>query len=199
MKLAHSNLPALIPVRVPWQISASAAFLRPESPNVQVGQPTHIDFVGFFGSQERGEKGYSGEQVVVVQEPEPFRENHDGPKSAYQLVRVKFDCSYVLRVCPGLSESRVIDPSLYDWDKVTGRLLPGETTDECVRRIRADWLSTGVCPNPRMYEVSPSSWLKQLNLTGGDDLWKHYLLAGSDDYVEVIAQNWTWLLGQAVS
>ncbi len=192
------NRPALVPVRVPWQISASAAFIRPEASEINSEKPFHVDFVGFFALHEAGDPGRSGAELLVVESPPPFVENQNGVSARFHHVRVQFDRASAFRMFPALSDSRVIDDAAYNWTQVAGRWLPGEKVEDSLRRIRAVWRETSICPNPRMYEVRPSQWKDQVDLSAGVE-WSHYLLAGSDEYIEIIAASWTWILGQPVS
>ena len=139
----------------------------------------------------------SGHAVTVVKAPPSFSENTESAKSIYHQIRVIFDRGYWFRFSPGFSESQVIETAAYDWSEVSARLLPGERSHENIERVVSAWRETGVCPNPRMYEVVFSSWLSQLGLDEGKK-WKHFLIAGSDGYIEIVAQGWKWLLGQPI-
>jgi hypothetical protein len=191
----QTSLPVLRSVQVSWQISASVAYLRPESRPVTAGQPARVVFVGFFGLHVPPNIGQFGTQVMVVDRPPPFQEETGGVTRQFHQVRVIFPECRELRFSPGLSDSRVFDESSYDWSEVDGRTLPGESLDACLGRIRDTWKRTGLCPDPRMYKVSGSLWLRELNLPVAE-AWKHYLLAGSDEYIEVIGRGWSWTLGQ---
>jgi hypothetical protein len=48
-----------------------------------------------------------------------------------------------------------------------------------------------------MYEVVPSIWKTESGLQGSESV-KHYLLAGTDEFVEVLAPRWEWILGDPV-
>jgi hypothetical protein len=197
MDTVPNQRPRLIPVQVPWQISASAAYLRAEFAETQSHQPIRADFVGFFRCNETGSAGHFGTSVEISKPPPPFQEAGDGSRGKYQQVQVLFDRGLWLRCSPGLSESEVIATAAYDWSDIPAALRPGETASDNVTRVRASWLSTGIAPDPRMYEVVPSSWIEQLGLQKSGR-WHHYLLTGSEGYIEVIAQGWKWIPGQVV-
>jgi hypothetical protein len=189
--------PMLIPVRAPWQISASAAYLRAQFSEAPNEIPVQVDFVGFFRGNEAKGDGSSGTALNVIKVPPVFEETKEGTNGVFQLVRVVFGKAHWLRLSPGVSESQVLDEAAYDWSAVPSSLGAGETVYENVQRVRALWLETGVCPDPRMYEVKFSPWLAELRLSQAEG-WSHYLLAGSEGYLEVIAQGWEWRQGQAL-
>jgi hypothetical protein len=69
--------------------------------------------------------------------------------------------------------------------------------DEHFRLHEEAWLQTGICPDPHMYEVHGSLWLKELLSKGtylgkGQMKLKHYLIQGVSRKVEVIARGWRW-------
>jgi hypothetical protein len=198
METVPNQRPRLIPVQVPWQICASAAYLRAEFAEIQSHHPIRADFIGFFRCNETGPAGHFGTSVEIVKPPPPFQEAGDGSRGKYQRVRVLFDHGLWLRCSPGFSESQVIETAAYDWSDIPAALRPGETASENVLRVRASWLSTGIALDPRMYEILPSFWIEELGLRNPGGRWHHYLLTGSDGYIEVIARGWQWIPGQVV-
>lgn len=197
MNTSSGSKPKLLPVSVPWQVSVSAAYLRADLAEVQSDRPIRADFVGFFARNEITPATISGTAVTVTKTPPPFVEDSGAPSGVYHQVRVVFRDGYWLRLSPGFSESQVLDEQAYDWSDVPGRLLPNESTREALERVRSQWLQTGICPNPRMYEVGHSRWLAELKLDRRAE-WRHYLIAGSEAYIEVIARDWQWRLGQVL-
>jgi hypothetical protein len=187
--------PTLVPAQVPWQISPSAARLRVLLAESQKDAPALVEFAGYLGSHVQGSAPSASPAAGAGGALPPFQEGKFQVTAAYHLVRVAFSRGYWVRYAPALSESRVIDEADYDWTEVAGRMLPGERAHESVERARRVWGQTGVCPNPRMYEVRGSLWLESLGLHAQPQ-WRHYLLLGNDAYVEIVAAAWAWHLGQ---
>jgi hypothetical protein len=116
-----------------------------------------------------------------------FGTHLDGASSRVTLV---FDAALWARMCPSYSDGEVVPEGDYDWSGVP-QLSTGSDFRESVSRRRSRWLETGLCPDPRAYEVTFSPWLAQLRFTTvqGQSL-RHYLVLGHDVYVEVLATSW---------
>jgi hypothetical protein len=187
--------PVLIPVKAPWRISTTwGASLSVESCEDRAERPTFVEFVGAFARHEAKSRSGSKPSVSI----EPFLEISAPPTAPYHLVRVIFEHGCWTQLSPSVSETETVREEDYDWSALPTVMLPGETLHENLARTRKLWLASGTCPNPGMYEVQFSPWLASLGLAS-QPKWKHYLLLGSDGYVEIIAQGWEWKLGQPVS
>lgn len=57
--------------------------------------------------------------------------------------------------------------------------------------LRRTWRSTGFCPNSGFYIVANSEWLRSVRKMYGYAP-RHYLLAGRDGFIEVIADSYCW-------
>src|SRR5690606_31132037 len=117
----------------------------------------------------------------------------------YRLLRVRFIEGLWARMLPAHSDLQVIDEANYDWSQVTGRRRPDEAIDEYLIRKSATWRESGVCPNPRFYQVDESAWLHDV-IAGSEQRedWRHFLILGHDAYVEVIANGMCIEEGQSL-
>jgi hypothetical protein len=190
----------LIPVKVPWQVSVSASFLKLLAYESATDGPAQVSFVAQFGCLEQGRAGRDalvGHSVDRVSSPYDGSERQplDG-KEGYQLVHVSFERGLWIRMLPGFSESEILDPNSFD----TSALLPLELSPKNLNEIRKtfwqNWIKSGVCPDPRMYEVEESSWLEELRLTTKG--YRHIVICGHDAFIEIIAKSWNWKSGGAL-
>lgn len=189
-----SLLPKLLPVSVPWMISPSVPVLRIALKGNDV--PVDVTFIGFFKCDERAQASQNG--ITVIDESVSFEPSSLSIRGPFRMVKVTLTDGKCARVVPAYSDIEVIPEKNFDWSEVKGVRQVGETPSQSVARIRDLWQSTQVCPAPGMYEVSPSSWINELGLSG-DSTWHHYLFTGHDEYIEVIAKGWSWEPGQLVS
>jgi len=187
-------VPKLLPVSVPWMISPSVPALRIASGSN--GKPIAVTFIGFFKCDESALTSQSG--VTVVDESVPFEPSSMSIRGPFRMVKVAINEGRYSRVKPAYSDVEVIPRESFDWSEVKGAKQVGESAVEFVARIRDAWQLTQVCPNPRMYELLPSPWISELGLSDNEG-WHHYLLAGHDEYIEVIAKGWSWQPGQLIS
>jgi hypothetical protein len=186
--------PKLSPVRVPWMISPSTPFLKLEEP--RVGDLVRVTFAGYFRPDDRKKRENMSSLPEIVESVPAFVPRPFSDKSAYRMVRVSFEDGLRYRVCHAVSDIEVIRESDFDWSLVPIR-RPGEKILEAQRRKAELWIQTGICPDPRMYEILGSPWIAELKLT--DPLpWHHYTLLGHDEFIEVIGRSWTWEPGQPV-
>jgi hypothetical protein len=76
---------------------------------------------------------------------------------------------------PAYSDTQVVEESQFDWSQVPGRWRTGEDIFEYFKRERDLWEESGICPNPRAYEIFSSAWLTQTGLSrDSGKAWKHY-------------------------
>ncbi len=160
------------------------------------GCPVSATFIGHFGLDEFPDHFHDGTAVEVVYETHEFHPTPLSTRVPFRMVRIMFDDGRKFRILPAVSDGEIIRESAYDWSAVSGALLPDETSEQNVARARATWLSSGLCPDPGMYEVQHSPWLAELGANGAG--LRHYILLGDDEYAEVIAQDCGWEPGQPV-
>lgn len=171
--------PALIPVKAPWMVDSTTPFLHvrmSEDPNEE---PSHVQFVGYFGP--------------LAAEGKPYR-----------IVQIILEPGAWLHMRPGHSDTDVINTSRFD----TSRLpLTGEDPQEYLRRSDEEWGRTGICPDPSVYEVDRSPWLREVERersslpswllqVGGAGQYKHVIIVGHDYYIEVLTKGWRYELGE---
>lgn len=184
--------PKLLPVSVPWMISPSVPLLHVHE---QSGKPFAVTFIGFFKCDENSQPASSGGVTVVHGAPEFKESSERGP---YRMVRVRLKSGLHFRVKSAHSDIEVVPKDAFDWSEVTSMRREGETASQNVARTKELWLTTKICPNPRMYEVSQSLWVDECGLNVSDG-WHHYLFLGHENSVEVIAKGWDWQGGQLVA
>ena len=84
-------------------------------------------------------------------------------------------------------------------EDVTGYVIRGRESDD-EAAYEAEWLASGVCPDPYVYFTTDSPWLdrergswaaRQRTNHGPEDA-VHFLLNGRDGYIEILASNFSW-------
>jgi len=95
-----------------------------------------------------------------------------------------------------VSDSEVIAEDDHDWIDIASSLMPDESIEENIGRTRDLWLSTGICPDPGLYEVRNSDLLSEFPQQSNE--LRHYMLLGHDEYIEVLAKGWSWEADQPV-
>ena len=186
--------PKLLPVMVPWQIEAGAPYLSLETS--ARGEPLSATFIAFFKCDESSAKR-SSTDAHIVSKPPAFQARSQDVKTPYRLVRVSFIGAHSGHTRRAVSDHEPVREADFDWTAIASWPRPGEPPEQTVRRSRDLWLMTGMCPDPCMYQVQGSRWIRELGLS--ESTWHHYLLLGHDEYVEVVAQGWMWEAGQAVT
>ena len=194
--MAAKAKPKLMPLHAPWRVSPSTPFLRLVALESASQEQTHVEFVA-YNQCEDASSAASGTSLRVVQPPNAFQGAKTDERGPYRLLRIVFKGSVGARMYPAHSDSQVVDESSYDWTQVPGRWSPGEDIYSYLERDRATWLQTGVCPDPRVYEVVNSPWLEEMQMES-DQRWKHYLILGHDAFVEVIAEGHEIIEGQVL-
>jgi hypothetical protein len=111
-------------------------------------------------------------------------------------VKVEFELAAFASAKPHRDDEQLADVSGYD-------IVPRRRDDNSGgRQYRddAEWLRTGVCPDPSFYFSTDSKWLEaerqswsERQRTGRppEDA-VHFLLDGRDGYVEILASGFTW-------
>lgn len=188
--------PRLIPVKVPWQVSASVSCLRVYASEGAGSQCRSVDFIAHFGLARSDSEQRTVRGVRIVEAPGDFVPT-DGGIGAYRLVRVLFKEGLWVKVCPSHSDTEIIREDFYDWSALDWRVEDSPEGSAFLNRFWDRWRNTLVCPDPRMYQVEESTWLQELGLDSGSG-WKHYMILGHDAYVEVIARDWQWEMGQSL-
>jgi hypothetical protein len=184
----------LKPVLVPWMISPSVPMLSVQSHN---DFPDSVTFIGHFKCEEPALDERPGADYEVVKGDPEFKEAGIGDRGAFCMVKIDLQAGARFRTRPAYSDLEVVRRDDFDWSEIAGVRKPSESASQSVKRIQHLWITTGVCPNPRMYEVESSDWVVESGLRL-DEGWKHYLLLAHDSFVELIAKGWNWKRGQPV-
>jgi len=185
----------LLPATVPWQIDPGAPYLTLQKrPGTE--EPLSATFIAYFKCDELSKRKNASPEMQVISTPPEFRAHSLEEKVPFRLVRVYFREGHSAQMKRAVADHEVIRESDYDWSAVQSSPKPQESVDQTVRRSHELWVMTGICPNSRMYEVENSQRPKELGLS--DAAWRQYLLLGHDEYLEVIAQGWTWEAGQPI-
>jgi len=184
----------LCPVRVPWSISASTSFLKVHAAEGDSESPTTVTLVAEFGLESADASTPSaGNAVIIVQTPSEIDGAPSGStvRAPTQLIRLIFENGLWVRFMHAHSDDQIIDEEKFDWSEVAhiyDALAPGIEAGR--KYYWSLWKRNGICPDPHMYEVEGSNWLREIRPRG--EGYKHYLMVGHDAYVEVIAMGWRW-------
>jgi hypothetical protein len=173
----------LRPLVVPWMVSPSVPQLRLST--VEGGQTAAVQFIAHFAL--RGE--WTDNQRIGFPQAEVVRSPIESPLNdpAYGLVGLTFQQVAWAHKSPAFSDREVLNPEEFDASAIPYS-TPSADVGAWLRDFQSLWLKTGNCPDPRAYLVDSSLRLANLNLQG----YKHIVIEGHDEYVEVIAQNWHW-------
>jgi hypothetical protein len=188
--MEEGELGVLVPIEAPWMISPSVPHLRLQEGGR--GLEISATFIAFFKLQFALES--SG--LAVIAAPGEFETSQSARGAPHRLVKVSFDDATYARLSPAFSDSEVIPEAQYDWSNVPGGVMPEESAETNVANFAQLWEEKSLCPDPRMYEVRNSGWIRDVGADSG--VWRHYILLGHDEYAEVIARGFEWLPGQAV-
>ena len=110
------------------------------------------------------------------------------------MIRIVFKNGLRLRETLARSDREVVEEAKFDWSIIQGTRLRGESIPDYIARSNELWVSTGISPDPAMYEIEDSLWAAE-HSGFGDDL-HHYLIIGEEAYLEILAEGWTWEAGQ---
>lgn len=195
------GLPILVPVRVPWEIDPATPYLRLIANEGPEEYQTEVVAYARFLTQERPAAGEVGSHRVEI--VRPLSASHGRTQSdvsPYRVIRMRFLKScYYARMMGAVSDMEVVDEGAYDWSRIPVRPEPqlGQTVQEYTQAFDEAWRRFGLCPNPRMYDVQGSPWLRELQIQARE--YKHYLILGHDAYVDVVAQAFEWALAEQIT
>jgi hypothetical protein len=110
-------------------------------------------------------------------------------------VRVDFELAAFASTKPHRDDEDLLEVTGYDI--VPKRRAGGY---DGVQRDQAEWLRTGICPDPSFYFSADSRWLQTERLSWAarqrtslrpEDA-VHFLLNGRDGYIEILASGFSW-------
>jgi hypothetical protein len=182
--------PLLVPVKVPWQIDAATPHLRLMA-SESGGERTQVTAYARFLVQSFPDKANTASVVKVYPPKFDAAGRALGDQSGqYRVVRCFFKSAARAQIGPSFSDLEVVDRTAYDWSEIPILSKPDEGVEASVRHFCDAWRASTLCPNPRMYEIKGSAWLKELGKHA--DGYTHYLILGHDAYIEVLAEGWRW-------
>jgi hypothetical protein len=188
--------PKLMPVKVPWRVASDTPCLRlisDESPST-----TYVRFLAFFGLEQQFKRKETI-HLETLSKPTIFYPPHEtnlklGPQEGTdQIVKITFASAVEAKMMRGFSDASALDYDMFDCSAMTyhpNKPIAIKDQSELLRWHREEWEKTGFCPDPCMYEVENSTWIKNIN--NQKNGCKHYIVVGHDAYVEVKAKDWKW-------
>lgn len=108
-----------------------------------------------------------------------------------QQVCLTFTTYGWMRRTPRVSATEVILRAEYDWSRVTGAPLAGESGSKLDARVERLWRETGLCPDPKVYTVENSDW--HIGHDKARFRLQHFLVVGEASCVEVLAGRCDWI------
>lgn len=158
-----------------------------------------MEFVAYYKCEENSTVRSFTTGIVVVKPPATFQMDKAG-HGPYRLVRVVFESGLWVKLSPAYSDKEVIQDAIFDWSAVPGRWSHEGDIYELLKRSKEEWLRSGICPDPNIYEVENSQWLDETGAANDKHTqWKHFLILGHDAYAEVIARAYKIQEGQVLS
>ncbi len=153
-------------------------------------QPPAVTAVASFLSANVGAQP-AGNSVRIIKPPVISGKGDSAATGPYRLIRIAFEMGGWIRMSPALADGDVFGSETYDWSRMTFmQQAAGEGVDDLRRKFVSLWRENSICPDPRMYEVLGSHWLRDTPIAIGT--FKHFLIAGHDAFIEVLAKGWTW-------
>ncbi len=216
--------PRLLPVGVPWRIDSATPFMRvfasgeeigvgvpwisslsevlsqARNPTTGIRETLFATFVGYFGTEDKGPSREfpHPDPPVVVTSPGEFNAHAPKSEGAYRMIRLTF--YEVADTTVFRAGSDYVLEQLYDLSAIGDHAQGTHNWKQYRRRIWRSWRDTGLCPDPRMYEVENSPHVVRLRSENPHwNKFKHYLLIGNDVNVEVVAARWIWEEGQTLA
>lgn len=194
--------PHLIPLEVPWMVSPSTPFLELHSPHADGSPATYAQFVAYNKLLDTVTSEATGRSVSIVYGVPEFRPVPLSERGAYQLIRLHFVNALNAKETPSFSDSQVIEELAYDWSQVPGT-WHGEDIFEYLKNFDAIWAATGLCGDPRVYEVTTSNdaeeLLSSVANTSKPPTGKRFLILGHDSFVEIVAEGVEVQYGQVLA
>lgn len=176
-----------MPQSVPWDVAAGVSGLKV---TFWEEHRAEIEFVGVWGHQSNQARAPVEIVVphVVTDAPRialrPLRDD-----DRYRLVRLSFSGCYWTRVEPMVSDESVIDYSAFD-SSALPQLEKAGTAEDYVSSFQREWARSGICPDPKFYEVLEGDWLG--SVANKRSKLRQFLLVGPESSVHLLAQKWTW-------
>ncbi len=119
----------------------------------------------------------------------------NGSEKHNHMVKLRFELPVWSKTTPATTEEAgeaILEQ--YDWTLVK----PGRNTviAEYQQEFERLWLETGLCPDPRVYEILDSPWVS--NVDTGYESYKHYMILGFYIMIEILGNKWTCEVGERI-
>jgi len=165
------------------------AYLRAEFAEIHSHHPIELTS-SVFPCNETGSAAFRN--LVEVSKPRRRSRKRVRLTGKYQQVQC-LRSRAVAQMLAGLSGLKSSRRLLTTGATFRGAAAGGNSVGQCDESPSVV-VSTGVAPDPRMYE----SCRRPGSSTGAAEVgrWHHYLLTGSEGYIEAIAQGWKWIPGR---
>ena len=108
-------------------------------------------------------------------------------ESQFQRVEIVFERAICCRMLTYHSDYEIPYAEEYDWGNILDRPKTHAELRAWLMARAQRWGATGDCTDPNFYSVEQSPWASEYR-----DLFRHFLLLGTDNYVEVLALGIRW-------
>lgn len=112
---------------------------------------------------------------------------HYREERQYQRVSIQFDRVAAAFMGAIRCEGDYGGLEAYDWSTVFIHPKNEKELEDWLEYRASKWASTGLATNSHFYQIIGSKWAKEYSGRP-----RHFLLRGSDCYVEILASNFTW-------
>lgn len=124
----------------------------------------------------------NGDAVVLA---DVYLGSHGGDE--FRRVRLDFRTAAYVLTCGWYKDYCDIANGAYCWSLVRSSPLSISNLDEQIVSFAVRWADTGACPDPHVYIIKNSKLAATFSVAA-----THFLLAGPESYIEIIAQSFDW-------
>lgn len=180
----------LIPARIPWMVSPSTPLLSLYSSEAVDESATVVQLVGYFALEDQQSDQNNPLIITIVPAIENLEISREKSIGPYKLLKIQFTEGLWVHMYPSYSEGEIIDWSKYNRSKITPSMQSFRDVSKYLEHFKDQWEKSGICPDPRIYEVIDSDWLRDTQADNAK--FHHFLILGHDSYIEIIASKWDW-------
>ena len=166
----------LIPEPVPWRVSPSE--------NICEFNGDLPDLSIFLLCDTQKNNSFTGNNSYISLNPDIDAEDIVDTGNIAKI-KVTFETVYHFSVyCPQYPQ-HILDSKLYDQSLFESYIYNAE-------KFHEQWSETGICPDPGFYRIEGSTYFQQYQITNRSGRIKHWLLAGHDEELHILAENYRW-------